>query len=106
MTGGELPVGFEDLKEVARLWGLPTAAQRNAHRCSRSESDIASFYERVLPRMEAILEHLNQFPVDDLAHAERNLFNLALAFADAAHSVELRWKRHFGPQRLIETHSL
>lgn len=52
---------------------------------------LRPFYDAMLPRAAAVIEHLNGFPLDDLPPAEQALFDLTMTFFETAHPIELRW---------------
>ena len=57
----------------------------------RLQSDIAELrdlYERVMPRLDAIIRHLDTFPTNDIPTAERALEYLAYAAVEASLAVE------------------
>lgn len=83
-----LPSRFGDLAALAGVWALPTELERNRQRYRASIDDIQVLYDTVLARMEAIMEHLNRFPIEDLPPAEQRLLNLALALAEVAPAIE------------------
>jgi len=108
MTARQLPEGFVALEPLVAEWGLPTSVAR-AHKRIDTENDIArlrDFYDRMLPHMEAVFDHLNQLPIDALPAEERRLLDLVLMFAEAGHFVEFRWRRWFDPRRMVETRIL
>jgi hypothetical protein len=83
-----LPDGFGDLAALASVWALPTELERNRQRHRASIDDIQRFYDTMLARMDAIMEHLNRFRLDDLPEAEQRLLFLALALAEVAPAIE------------------
>ena len=90
-----LPQGFEDLEPHVATWALPTEEQRYTKRIATSMADIRSFYDTIFPRMEDVMAHLALHPAGDVARlpAEvRRLYRLALAYFEASHPVELRWR--------------
>lgn len=90
-----LPAGFEDLQPQIGEWALPTEQARYSKRLGASMDEIRGFYDAIFPRMDAILEHLQAFPADDIAAlpAEtRRLYRLALSYFEASHPVELKWR--------------
>ena len=96
MSDGQvLPQGFDDLQELVVDWALPTEPARYAKRLATPLPQLRVFYDAVYPRMDAVLQHLAGVPGADArsaSAAERNLFYLALAYFEASHPVELRWK--------------
>ena len=92
----QLPAGFEDLSTHAQAWALKTEKERHRKRVSSSLAEVRAFYGAVAPRIHDIAAHLNRFPgadPDDLPAPERTLYNLALAFMEASHPVDLNWQR-------------
>ena len=88
MAERSLPDGFGDLAGLASAWALPTELERNRQRYRASIDDIQRFYDTMLARMDAIMEHLNRFRVDALPAAEQRLLYLALALAEVAPAIE------------------
>jgi len=90
-----LPPAFADLTPYLD-WALSTELERHHHRVSTSLPEIRRFYDAVMPRIHAIAAHLDTFPgadPDALPPVERNLYNLALAFMEASHPIDLNWQR-------------
>ena len=82
---------FDDLQKWIELWGLPHAHDRLARRVDSELSDLQAFHEAVSPRLETIIDYLNQFPVDGIPAADQPLAWMALAICevdDALHT----WK--------------
>lgn len=88
MAEPALPDGFADLEPLARVWALPTELERNRRRYAASIEDIEHFYETMLARMDAIMEHLNGTRLADLPAPGQRLMNLALALAEVAPAIE------------------
>ena len=90
-----LPAGFGDLSALLQEWCLPDEPSRYAKRLATPLPELRRFYEVIYPRMDDVLRHLATVPLTrgELASAgDRNLFYLALAYFEASHPVELRWK--------------
>jgi hypothetical protein len=91
------PPAFEDLERFAP-WALPTRAARVAKTQAASIGDAKAFYGAMLPRMRAVIDHLNQFELGRIPEGpETRLYHLALAFMNAAQPVELGWDRTSNP---------
>src|SRR5262245_53074127 len=91
----DLPAGFENLAPFVE-WALTTEQERHHKRVASDIDDVRNFYEAVTPRMHDIIAHLCNFPgadPDDLPPPERRLYNLALAFMECSHPVDLKWQR-------------
>jgi hypothetical protein len=84
----ELPEQFSDLESLIE-WSLPTERARNAKRRSSSMEQLKHFYDTMLPRTEAVLEHLDKFPLEQMPEQERRLLYLALSLAEVANAIEL-----------------
>lgn len=84
-----LPAAFADLAPWAQVWVLPTERARRDLRCVSSMEALQAFYDALLARMDAIIEHLNAFPLDAMPEPERNLLALAQGFLESAPAVEL-----------------
>lgn len=82
------PAPFADLERYASF-ALPTEAQRMARRLDASLEELTELYQALLGRMEALAQHLAQWPVDELPAEQRPLLWLGLAFMEAAVAVEL-----------------
>lgn len=81
------PAEFADL-EPFRHWVVPTEAERIRLRTSRSDEELKAFYDAMLPRMDDVARHLNQFPLDGMPEDARRLFDLAKALMEIAITVE------------------
>ena len=51
--------------------------------------ELEQLYQAMLPRMDAIADYLNQFPLEELSASARHLLNLALSFIEVSLAVEL-----------------
>ncbi len=90
-----LPEQFAGLESWVGEWSLPTEEKRYRRRLSLPLDEVKAFYDALLPHMDDIMKHLQGFRGDNpevVPVQTRNLFYLALAFMDATHPVELRWK--------------
>ena len=61
---------------------------RRDRRIASSMENIEAFYEAMLPRMDAVLDHLAATPMDALDAQSEALMNLALSLAEVAPAVE------------------
>ena len=83
------PSDFADLEPLRAAWAIGDEAARNRRRLASSMADLQAFYNAVLPRMDAIIQHLNSRPLDGLAPGEQALLDLALMFMEVAPAVEI-----------------
>jgi hypothetical protein len=84
----ELPAPFADLQAFCDDWALATEFARSEKRATSSMADLKTYYAAVGPRMEAIARHLDQFPMDALPAAEKQLLYMALSYMEVAIAVE------------------
>lgn len=104
-----LPEAFSDLSDMAAKWGRQTENLRSAIRWTASSEDFAAFYTAMMPRLDAILAHLAQLPLNGMGEKDTQLFCLAAAFAEAAPHHELYKGSHdvpfsFSAQRFVPSH--
>ena len=88
MSENVLPKQFKDLESFAE-WALVTERQRNQKRGTSTMDAIQAFYDAIFPRMEAIVEYLNQYPLDQMPGEAERLFHMTLSLAEIAPAVEL-----------------
>lgn len=81
------PEQFADL-ETFSDWAGATESIRVERRRSASPAELTSFYELVKPRLEAILQYLDGFPLNAMPPAEEKLLHLALMMVEVAVAVE------------------
>jgi len=84
-----MPDEFRDLDGFAVRWSLPTQNQREEARRASSEQDRRELYDAVVPRLPAIIDYLNRFPLDSMPEDAQRLLHLALSVAEIAPNVEL-----------------
>ena len=89
-----LPEPFRDLEPYMK-WGEPTMIARLTKRLASDFSEISAYYDAMLPRIEAVLVYLDQFPLDDMPDDAKLLLNMSLSFADAISCVE-----YYGSNRI------
>lgn len=81
-----LPPEFADLERFGD-WALPEEAARLAKRLASPMSAIQAFHDAILPRIEAIFAHVDQYPLDRLPPDVQQLMYLALSLAEITPSV-------------------
>lgn len=92
MTEKSLPAQFLDLVPYTAQWALGSQQDRHVALMGCSIEGLRPFYQALLGRMDEIVEYLNQFPLDAMPEEARNLFDLAMTWAETAHPIDLRWK--------------
>lgn len=88
----QLPTDFAELEPYTVRWCLPDSPSRMRAMAAAEMTDLTDFYDAMLPRLDAITEHLNQFPLDGMPPREQALLDLAVTFAEVAHPVDLQWQ--------------
>ena len=84
-----LPEGFDELETWASEWAMPTQNTRWDKRLASSREELIAFYNAVLPYLERILDHVDEYPLGELPEDSARLFDLALMHAEIAPNVEL-----------------
>jgi len=85
----KLPTEFSDLECFTERWGAESYNDRWQARLSAKFEDLNAFYNAMVPRMSAIIEHLNRLPVNGLPVPEQALLRLAAAFMEVSIAVEI-----------------
>jgi hypothetical protein len=96
MTERLLPPAFADLEPLVAVWALPNERARQVNRARADLETVRTFYLAMLPRMPAVFDYFERIghgDLDRLAPPERRLFQLAAAFYEASHPVEMKWRR-------------
>lgn len=88
MTNKSLPPAFADLAPFLD-WALASADERYNHRRNASRAELKAFYDAILPRTEAILALVDQYPLGALPVELHPLYHLALSLAEVAPHIEL-----------------
>ncbi len=86
-----LPAEFSDLEPFAD-WALAGERARYQKRLASSMDEMQAFYDAVFPRLEAACEYLEQFPVDDLDEAGRNLLWICCSLVNVSFPIEV-WRQ-------------
>lgn len=84
-----LPPGFEDLAPFTIPWGQ-TDSQEELYllRQRATMEELQHYYDTVAPRLPAVFEHLDRFPLDAMPPSETLLFRTVCGLAEAAQAVE------------------
>lgn len=92
MPSRKLPEAFADLAQFVPDWALGSERERFLKLHAVSIATLRVFYDAMLPRLPAVLEHLNGYRIDAMPQDARTLFDLAMTFAETAHPIDLQWK--------------
>jgi hypothetical protein len=87
-----LPAEFSDLEPFAEKWSLPTEHERYATRLASSMEDMQEFYDACFPRVEAAIEFLDRFPLDELPDDALNLMRVLYSLISISFAVEA-WRQ-------------
>jgi len=83
-----LPAPFVGLEPFAH-WALSTEWERFMARESSSREELQMFYDAMMPRMAAIVEFLNRFPLDRMPEDALRLLRMALSVVEVSIATEL-----------------
>ncbi len=105
------PAQFSDLERFAD-WALARETERNQKRLTEDMVEIRAFYEAIIPRMDEIIVHLNEFDLAALTNAEHNLLHLTFALADISFAIEVygqpevanSFQEYGGAERFVALH--
>ena len=61
-----LPAEFSDLEPFVQDWCLDNEPARYAKRLASTMDEIQKFYDAIMPRAEAAIQYLEQFPLDTM----------------------------------------
>ncbi len=86
---GILPKKFEDLEYLVSEWALATQNERQARRGRSNKGELQALYDALAPKLDAILEHVDTFPLGEMPPDTERLFFLALMLAEISPHVEL-----------------
>lgn len=88
MAERRLPEPFQELEPYLG-WSLATDRERIIKRKTSTIAEITAFYQAMLPRMDAILSYLEQYPLERVPSDVQRLFWLTLSLAKIAPAVEM-----------------
>lgn len=82
---------FSSLRPFIAMWALPTMQERRQRRLTSTLDELKDFHAAMLPHLEALIEFLNQFPVDNIPKEYQPLTWLALAMCEVDDPVS-KWR--------------
>ena len=82
---------FSELQPYIERWGLVTAAERLQLRVDMNLDDLQEFYDAVSPHLQALIEHLNQHPINEIPESDKPLAYMALALCEVDDAIHM-WK--------------
>jgi len=90
-----LPAEFSDLEPFAD-WGLQGERARYQKRLASSMEELQTFYDTVFPRLDAICDYLDQFPLDELPDDAKRLLWMSCALVNVSFPIEV-WRQQRVP---------
>jgi hypothetical protein len=91
-----LPAEFSDLEPFVQDWCLDNEPARYAKRLASTMDEIQKFYDAIMPRAEAAIQYLEQFPLDELPEDALRLLKLLYSLILMSFPVEI-WKQPYIP---------
>ena len=90
MTEPMLPPQFESLEPFAAAgWCLETERERYTKRLESTMPELLELYDAAFGRFAEMVDHLDQFPLDDLPEQERNLLFLVYSLIQISLAVDM-----------------
>jgi hypothetical protein len=86
-----LPADFADLEPFAD-WSLETEAERYAKRLYSSMEELQAFYDGAFPRLEAMIDYLDNLDINALPGDAQRLLWLCYSLVNASFPVEV-WRQ-------------
>src|SRR6202161_3156199 len=87
----QLPAEFCDLEPYLE-WDLATEPERYAKRLASSMTEMQAFYDVAFPKLEAVMDYCDTFPIDDLPEDARTLMHLMQSLVMVSFPIEA-WKQ-------------
>lgn len=84
-----LPPEFADLEPWARVWAIESMNGRYAKRHASTMAEMRAFYEAVVPRGPAVIDHLERFPLDDMPEPELRLLWMMASLSTISFCVDV-----------------
>ena len=90
-TTNTLPAEFSALEQYLD-WDLATEPERYAKRLASSMTEMQAFYDVAFPKLEAVMDYCDTFPIDDLPEDARTLMHLMQSLVMVSFPIEA-WKQ-------------
>ena len=81
---------FSELDPFAQEWGLATTHERLVKRLASTFDELTTFHAAMTPRLDEIIQFLNQFPMTDIPEPYQPLASMALAMCEVDDAVS-KW---------------
>jgi hypothetical protein len=90
MAVSMLPAAFSGLEPFAAAgWCLATERERYVKRLGSAMPELLEFYDAAFGQFREMVDHLEQFPLDDLPQQERNLLHLVYSLVQVSLAVDM-----------------
>jgi hypothetical protein len=86
-----LPDEFADLEPLAEKWCLASEPERYATRLASEMPELQEFYDAVVGRVAAAIDHCDRYPLDDMPEDALDLLHLVYSFINVSFAVEV-WR--------------
>jgi hypothetical protein len=86
-----LPADFADLEPFS-AWCLEWERERYAKRLASSMDEMQAFYDAAFPRLEAVMEYLDRYPLDALPADASHLLWLSYSLVNVSFPIEV-WRQ-------------
>ena len=83
-----LPSEFSDQEPFAAKWGLPAEHERYAARLASTMDEMQALYDATMPRADAAMTYLDQYPLDELPDDAVHLLHLLYSMVMVSFPVE------------------
>jgi hypothetical protein len=90
-TTNTLPAEFSGLEQYLD-WDLATEPERYAKRLASSMPEMQAFYDVAFPKLEAVMDYCDKFPLDDLPDDARTLMHIMQSLVMVSFPIEA-WKQ-------------
>ena len=90
-TTEKLPIEFAEFEPYLD-WALATEPERYAKRLASSMTEMQAFYDVAFPKLEAVMDYCDKFPLDDLPDDARALMHLMQSLVMVSFPIEA-WKQ-------------
>lgn len=83
-----LPAEFADLEDLLDTWRTSSQKERVEKRIMSSSEELRQFYDRMSPRLDAILKYLTDKKLDGISDQDKALLELTLSLSEVSIAVE------------------
>ncbi|MES2492237.1 MAG: hypothetical protein V4579_03030 [Pseudomonadota bacterium] len=88
-SGDRLPPAFAELQGFVDHWARATTNKRVAARSVLSQSDIRTFYDAMVPRLNEAIDYIDSVGLHSLTPEAETLTRLVLGLGQASIAIEI-----------------